>query len=924
MRLHNRATALLLAILMTLLVGCEQKPATAQKNIVSSTRYIGQARGFLVATGSGGDFPSASATTLEAQQQELAEMVRFAADNKLNSIFFEARPGATAFYDSKLFPPDASIAKGEKEQLDPLSYLCAEAARNKVQVFAVIDPFSMVGTLPQGGKNPFGQLPTTGEHLDPTAAELHTLVAKDAAELARQYKLAGVILTGLDVAFTQSGDATPAVEKLVTTVSAAVKKKSPGMAVGVAFDATNEHNALTVEAAQRLAQAGAVDMVIPLLNTTLEYKGDTGYLPLLDAWTTAQLGTAELYTGNLYVDSDPQQLQNQLLANALQGGVKGTVLAPYRHFATAEPGETELLVSLLAAGKTLPAPADLAIPQQLAITYPQNGATVYDDAIYIMGTSDPLVPLTLEGKEIPRIGQQGTFGVAVPLVVGSNTVTVTQEGQTATVKVNRGSTPTGIIPIQQITTGTLFPTTPLGVDSNATVEIACVGPAGASITATLGGNAIVLAQTTQTTTKGNPVPFKGTVTLNPANYPTDQVTNAGKVTYVTSFGEEHVVQSSEGEVFVAGRDVPLLLEIPKDSYVASVLTDLSSDDNFTQSLKAGGRAAVKGRVTATRGGNPVIAYKLSSGGYILGTRAKIVTDAALCYPDITEIVKTQGDDWEQYEFKGGQPAVLTSLESGGLRLRFLDTKFTADPQALTGGLVKSVERTDTTDGTELLLLFDDNTLWGYDITHGGQSTTLYLRRKPASSTTYGKPLAGISILLDPGHGGPDPGALGVAGTTGPTEAVLNMAVANATKFRLEQLGAQVSMTRVDESVRVSLDERTFMAQQQRPHIFLAIHHNSTALNKDLTNVRRMEAYYWESIAQSLSGHLMQRLTQTMGRKPSDPENAYYYVTRLTFAPAVLFEMGFVVNPAEYEESCDPASIYKAANGIALGIMDLVK
>lgn len=183
-------------------------------------------------------------------------------------------------------------------------------------------------------------------------------------------------------------------------------------------------------------------------------------------------------------------------------------------------------------------------------------------------------------------------------------------------------------------------------------------------------------------------------------------------------------------------------------------------------------------------------------------------------------------------------------------------------------------------------------------------------------------MAGISILLDPGHGATDPGALGVAGVTGPTEAILNMAVANAAKFRLEQLGATVSMTRTDESKWVSLDTRTFMAEQQRPHIFLAIHHNSTALNKDVNNIRRMESYYWESIAKPFADSLMQNLAKTLGRKTSDSENAYFYVTRLTFAPAVLFEMGFVVNPAEYEESCEMVSMYKAANGIAQAVVEI--
>ncbi|MEG2074585.1 MAG: N-acetylmuramoyl-L-alanine amidase, partial [Angelakisella sp.] len=429
-----------------------------------------------------------------------------------------------------------------------------------------------------------------------------------------------------------------------------------------------------------------------------------------------------------------------------------------------------------------------------------------------------------------------------------------------------------------------------------------MGPSGASITATLGGETVLLAQTAKAKAKGTPANFSGSVTLKSADYPADEVTNIGKVTYVVSMGEEHAVQSSPAEVFVAGISVPLTLEIPKEVYLASVLTDLKSDDSFTQTLKSGGRAAIKGRATAVRDGKPVIAYKLSGGGFILGDRANIVTEGALCGSSITELAKTAEGDEEIYEFRGGQPAVLTEWGETTLKLRFLNTKLSVDVQTMVGGLIQKVEQTDTADGAELLLTFDAGSLWGYDITHGGEATTLYLRRTPKRSEIFGKPLAGISVMLDPGHGGSDPGALGVAGSTGPTEAVLNMSVASLAKLRLEQLGARVTMTRADESVRVTLDERTFMAQQQRPHIFLSIHHNSTALTKDLAEVQHMESYYRENTAAPLSDSLMKHLTDTLGRKPGESQKAYFYVTRLTFAPSVLFEMGFIVNPAQYENA----------------------
>ena len=72
---------------------------------------------------------------------------------------------------------------------------------------------------------------------------------------------------------------------------------------------------------------------------------------------------------------------------------------------------------------------------------------------------------------------------------------------------------------------------------------------------------------------------------------------------------------------------------------------------------------------------------------------------------------------------------------------------------------------------------------------------LYLKPAPKRGDTFGKPLSGVSVMLDAGHGGSDPGAMGVAGESGPAEAQLNLAVTQALKYRLEQLGASVSPRR---------------------------------------------------------------------------------------------------------------------------------
>ena len=213
-------------------------------------------------------------------------------------------------------------------------------------------------------------------------------------------------------------------------------------------------------------------------------------------------------------------------------------------------------------------------------------------------------------------------------------------------------------------------------------------------------------------------------------------------------------------------------------------------------------------------------------------------------------------------------------------------------------------------------------MWGYDLYYQDGKSYLYLKPAPKAGGSYARPLEGVTVLLDPGHGGGDPGAMGVAGETGPAEAQLNLAVSQAAKYRLQQLGAKVALTRTDDS-KVSLYERVDISTETRPDIFLSIHHNSGVLTGNMNQARRMECYYFEDGSRPFAQALMDRLPGLIGRPGTEPEQARYYVTRQTANPAVLLEVGFMVNPLEYEECIDRLTILKTACGVAEAVVDIV-
>jgi N-acetylmuramoyl-L-alanine amidase len=80
------------------------------------------------------------------------------------------------------------------------------------------------------------------------------------------------------------------------------------------------------------------------------------------------------------------------------------------------------------------------------------------------------------------------------------------------------------------------------------------------------------------------------------------------------------------------------------------------------------------------------------------------------------------------------------------------------------------------------------------------------------------------VVLDPGHGGREPGAVGASGLT---EKELNLAVALAARMKLEQLGATVILTR-SADLTMSTGVRAHLARSVQPGLFVSIHHNGGA------------------------------------------------------------------------------------------------
>jgi N-acetylmuramoyl-L-alanine amidase len=118
------------------------------------------------------------------------------------------------------------------------------------------------------------------------------------------------------------------------------------------------------------------------------------------------------------------------------------------------------------------------------------------------------------------------------------------------------------------------------------------------------------------------------------------------------------------------------------------------------------------------------------------------------------------------------------------------------------------------------------------------------------------------IVLDPGHGGRDPGAIGSGGIA-EKDLVLSVARKLAKKLR-EEMGIEVVLTRKDDSF-VPLEDRTAIANAQNADLFVSLHMNASP-NSD---ARGLETYYLDNTSDEASIRLAARENGTSRNKVSD-------------------------------------------------------
>jgi len=169
------------------------------------------------------------------------------------------------------------------------------------------------------------------------------------------------------------------------------------------------------------------------------------------------------------------------------------------------------------------------------------------------------------------------------------------------------------------------------------------------------------------------------------------------------------------------------------------------------------------------------------------------------------------------------------------------------------------------------------------------------------------------IMLDAGHGGSDPGAIGV---TGVREKDITLMVTTKLAKALRSRGYEVMLTRDDDRF-VSLGQRADLCNEALPMIFVSLHANWI----DDPTFTGVMTFHFEGASQAqVLAHTVQRnLLASTGAVNREVRTANFFVLRETVVPAVLVEVGFLTNTQEEYKLRDPLYQKRIVDGLALGI-----
>lgn len=943
MKIKSFAMSLIMFIFISLLHTSYAAPLTVERQTEINDRF----NAIWVATVLNLDYPAKPTTDSKVLKEEALSIIEEAHAMGINAIILQVRPSADAFYKSSIYPWSKYLTGKQgtapSDGFDPLEFWIEEAHKRGIAIHAWVNPYRITRKTSTEPSHDYASLAPNHpaklnpswvvEHTDgnlyfnPGVPEVIEHIANSVLEIVEKYDVDGIHFDDYFYPATTFNDASAFakygqsyksiadwrrsnVDQLVNRVYEVIKNQDKTVAFGISpfgIWANQKKNPLGSETngfesyysqyadTKKWVENNMIDYIAPQIYWNIGFDV-ADYKILVDWWNrVAQDSKVKLYIGHAAyrVDNkDPKspwygvtEIERQLSLNRNYPNIKGSIFFRYGFFKNHV--DLKSIVKDFSNEKV-----PLYEQDQLIIGRPYKDASTTSSHYFIGGASDPKKPLYLNGQELTSRTSQGYFGVYVTLKTGVNRFTITQNEKSYTRTITR-TAPLLAPPMSkiEIIPSSAWPQSVRTYQNNASITFSCRAPIGATVTVTLDGKSYQLNPATKTSNSTKPyaTTFSLKTTL-PFVTGTPRVVNLGKPVYKMSYKGVNYVQAANGDVKIAMESSPYMATINKDFV-----------DSYQTAATTGGahyilHKGMKDYVTAEVGDF----VKLSSNLWVKRENLKI-DNAYLRKNTVRRMNYFITDKADEIHFIISENVIKSaSYNSGVLRVTFNQTSSGVDFIQPENSMILSTNKIlGPSEITYEFVLKDPLMLGGYyleDITGG---IKLVMRKRfVADSKNLEQPLSGSTIMLDPGHGGRDNGAIGLLGLLKPEKKIVDDYTA-VIKAKLEALGATVVLSRVGDEY-VNLSDRLALSRKILPDLLVSIHADSFVDSADLSKISGFTIFYKDLLAKPIAEQFRDDIANKLLRRNRGAKVMNLYMTRSTWTPSVLVEVGFVSNPSEFQ------------------------
>lgn len=963
MKYIRKSFILIIIIIIIFLLNLTAFAATNDTSLKES----GDFRGLWVATVVNIDYPTKPTTNSEILKSEAIQILDYAKNTGFNAVFLQARPSGDALYHSKYYPWSKYLTGTQgvapNGGFDPLEFWISEAHKRGLELHAWLNPYrvtkrssgepahdyaSLHNTNP-AKKNPGWTVkhPDGNIYLNPGLPETRQMIINGVLEIIENYSVDGIHFDDYFYPDRNFNDnetykkynvlgkslddwRRDNVNTLVRDVSAAIKGSGKSnirfgiSPFGIWANKSSNPRGSDTKGLESYSSHYAdslywinnelIDYIVPQIYWNIGYS-IADYKKLSTWWENAVTGTnVDLYIGHAaYKAGNPDpnspwygaaEIERQLFLNDTSNIIKGSVFFNYN--VMAKNSALTNTVKAIFDGR------DGKTPQVgVNISRPTSDITTSMSSFYLNGSSDPSQPLYLNGKIVANRSSKGYFGVLVPLSVGKNTFTLSQSGSSDTCTIYRkGSSGYEKMSTVDIPSSSTFPQSQEYWMPGEKITLTCQAPAGATVSVKLNGKTYTMKQTSGPTKSSGL--YKATYSVEytmPSFTGTPRNIDLGAPVYTVNYKGTVKTKKAPANIGIIMKGSP---------YFAEAAYDVVDTYNAPVSGNGAAYELYKGMVDSVTGMTGSYA-RLSSGQWVFKSKVRIYSQTSPTRAIVRKATYGTGEGNDVFELAmTSLAAAIVSFDGQNVVLNVSAPSSAALPKLPDNSLISNMKYSTNIYETEYTLTKKDGvTIEGYYVEKTDTGIRLVLKRKPIVQSSI-TPLTGITIMLDAGHGGSDPGAIGPLGTAY-SEKDINLNLAFKLKKQLESLGANVLMTRTDNST-ISLADRLTASRNARPDMFISLHANSMPDNVDISKIRGFSIFYREVLSKPVSQIVYDSVISEHGKNKHGVNKKNFYVTRNTWAPSFLIESDFVPNPVEFEWLTNDAEQGKLAKTIANAIM----